>query len=851
MVFRCCVLIAGLLLSTAAAATPAAFDLTGPSLDVVVKRGGKILPVSEVPNLAVGDQLWIKPELPATQSAHYLTVAVFLRGATNPPPESWFFECKTWMDPCAHSGLDITVPEGAQQVLVFMAPETGGDLQTLISAVRGRPGAFVRASQDLNQAALDRSRLDRYIDAVRYLSTHDPYKIKDTAPLLARSLAIKVDDKCLDKIPELQAPCLMQGQEALILNDGHSTSIVEALANGPGADLVLAASATPEAGYGYYSPYISSIVDIARIFDSFHTASYQYIPALSSHDGSRLKLTLNAAPSFHNPKSVLVIALPAVEQAQLPPLHAVDPNEIYCANRTSLILPVEGAPLAFSTDYAHNITLAVTGDDGQTIYLPAKADGTQGGYVVDTSNLRGAALGDTVRASLQGYWGFEPYQGPGFQLRNAHTKSLSLADSDDNTLYVGRQEVIHLQADSVNCVDTIMLKDPAGKELQAEWKVVAPHTVEVKLPLQDASPGAMTLLVSQYGVNQPQPIALQAYLNAGRFDGFTIHAGDAHGVLSGNRLDLVTGLTLGSVSFSPGELSTDKGMDRLVMTTTDTQGAATFAAGSTVPARLALKDGRVVRLDVTVDAARPQLTLIGKSVQASRTSSDSHIELVGTKQLPQDARLTFSVRAKIPTAFTRDQTIEIAAADQSFSTTLSVAGGGIRLENAKVAVATLDPAQTFGASAFGPLQFRTVVNGTASDWQSLATLVRLPALKELTCPATPELACKLDGSDLFLIDSVAGDASFSHPAQVPDGFTETTMLVPRPVDGHLYVRLRDDPSAISAVTLPVQELPPTPEEQARAAAAKAAAEKASSPSSSDPPAATTTPTSPQPTQPVR
>ena len=136
----------------------------------------------------------------------------------------------------------------------------------------------------------------------------------------------------------------MQGQESLILNDGHSTSIVEALTSGPGSDLAMEASYTPQLSYGYYSPYIASVLDIARILDSFHVAQYQYIPALGSQRGDRLALTLNTAPSFHNPKSVLVAALPAVEESQLPPLHAVDPKEIYCARRTTLVLPVEGAP---------------------------------------------------------------------------------------------------------------------------------------------------------------------------------------------------------------------------------------------------------------------------------------------------------------------------------------------------------------------------------------------------------------------------------------------------------------------------------------------------------------------------
>src|SRR5450631_4180862 len=371
----------------AAHAIPTPFDLAGPVLEVKITRGAVTLPASEVPNLAPGDQIWLKADLPASQSARYLLIAAFLRGSTNPPPEDWFFPCKTWTGKCAAAGLTITVPQDAQQVLVFLAPQTGGDFKTLVSAVRGRPGAFVRTSQDLNQAALDRSRLERYLSTIHLLNGSDPAKLAQVAPLLARSLGIKVDEKCLDRLPQLQAPCLMQGQEALILNDGHSTSIVEALTSGPGSDLAMEASFTPQLSYGYYSPYIASVLDIARIFASFATAQYQYIPALASQRGDKLALTLNAAPSFHDPKSVLVAALPAVEQAQLPPLHAVDPKEIYCATRTALVLPVDGAPLVFSTNFAHDVTLNLIAADGKSLDLPAAADAAQGGYVVDTAGV--------------------------------------------------------------------------------------------------------------------------------------------------------------------------------------------------------------------------------------------------------------------------------------------------------------------------------------------------------------------------------------------------------------------------------------------------------------------------------
>jgi hypothetical protein len=822
MNLRCLALILATFAAVTAQAGAEPFDLAGPTLEVNITRGAKTLPASEVPNLLTGDRLWIKADLPATQSAHYLMVAAFLSGSTNPPPETWFFPCKTWTGKCAQEGLTVTVPEGAQQVLLFLAPETGGDFRTVVGAVRGRPGAFVRTSQDLNQAELDRSRLERYLAAIHLLNDADASKLAEAAPLLARSLAIKVDSKCLDRIPELQAPCLTEGQESLILNDGHSTSIVEALTSGPGADLAMEASFTPQLSYGYYSPYIASILDIAKIMDSFHTAQYQYIPALAAPHGDKIDLTLNMAPSFHNPKSVLVVALPAVEQPQLPPLHAVNPKEIYCAGRTALVLPVDGAPLVFSTGYAHDVTLSLAGNGGKSIDLPAAADAAQGGYVVDTSALLAAGLGDTVHASLQGYWGFDRYHGPGFVLMNAHSKSWELAAGDEDALVVGRQDTVHLQADSVSCIDGIMLKDPAGKQLKAEWKTVKPNEVEVKLPLQEAAPGAMTLLVTQYGVSQPQPVSIQTFAEAGHYSGFDLHAGDVQGVLQGSRLDEVARLSLKNVVFLPGELSTRNGNDELTMAAQDAQAAAGLKQERSVAAKVTLKDGRVLPLVASVDAPRPRVTLIGKSAQSSPSGRDSNIQLSDPGELPQDAALTFAVRTQWPTVFSRDENIEVATSDESSATVLSFINGGITLENSQVAVATLNPAKSFGASAFGLLQFRVVDKGVAGDWQPLGNLVRLPVLKDLTCPSTPDMACKLSGSNLYLVDSVSSDPGFTHPVRVPDGFLGSALPVPHPAAGALYVKLRDDPSVINPATLEAQQLPPSPNDQARARAVQAA-----------------------------
>jgi hypothetical protein len=388
----------------------------------------------------------------------------------------------------------------------------------------------------------------------------------------------------------------------------------------------------------------------------------------------------------------------------------------------------------------------------------------------------------------------------------------SSRQGDEAALIVGRQDTVHLRADDVSCVDSIMLKDPAGKELKTEWKRSKPDEVEVKLPLQESQPGAMTLLVAQFGLAQPQPLNVQSFAEAGRFDGFEIHAGDAQGVLTGSRLDEVASLTLKNIVFMPQDLSRHPGGDELPMTAKDDADLADLKPEHAAPAKVTLKDGRVMPVTATVDAARPKVALIGKSVQASALSGDSNILLTDPSELPQDATLVFSVKAQIPSSFGREETIDVATVDDAFDASLSLTNGGLALENSHVAVATFTPAKAFGASAYGPLKYRVNTKGASGDWQPLANLVRLPMLKQLDCPATPELACKLTGSSLYLIDSVSADAEFGKPVTVPDGFLGSTMPVPHPRSGTLYLKLRDNPQIVNPSALSVQNLPPAPAE---------------------------------------
>jgi hypothetical protein len=228
LLVRACLGLLGLM-PVALAAENATFDLAGPSLRATVTHDGLTLPLSQVPNLSTGDRLRITAELPADQGARYRVVLVFLRGATNPPPKNWLTKAEPWNP--KRATINVVVPEGAEQTLVLLVPDTGGAIDAVEAAVRGRPGAFVRASQELNQAMLDRARLDAFLDHIRQ---RDPAQVAEVSPQLAQSLAVRPDPACLLNQPGARAACLTQGTNAAVLADSQTNSIAQTLAGAPG-----------------------------------------------------------------------------------------------------------------------------------------------------------------------------------------------------------------------------------------------------------------------------------------------------------------------------------------------------------------------------------------------------------------------------------------------------------------------------------------------------------------------------------------------------------------------------------------------------------------------------------------
>lgn len=753
------------------------FDLDGPEVAVSVTRGEVELPVAAVPSLRGGDRLTARALLPADQSARYLLVVAFLRGATNPPPKNWFFSVETWKP--KKDVLTVTVPEGAEQAILFLAPEAGGGFSAVRGAVRGRPGVFVRAAQDLYQASLDRQRLDAFVGAIGRIGDAAPERLATAAPVLADALRIKLNADCLLKQRALQAACLTQQRDALVLQAQRGATLTETLTGAP-VDIAYRVAATREGGAGYYSPYIGLARDLARLFGAFRSAQYQYLPALALGQGKAVHLQLNSAPSFQNPRSVLVAPLPPIGAAP-PPLWRSAAQGALCLAKPDLVLPLDDAALLFATDYARDLTLKVTAADGKISLLKLTPDAERGGLVLGG----GAAVAGPIRdAVVQGSWGFDRFSGPRVPAQIDGPGAWT--PQPDANVIVGRDHPLVLRGGASACVSGLTLRDAGGLSRSLSWKAAGADGIEATLPLGRTRPGPLTLTVVRHGAVAPDQIALTGRAEPSRLDRFTVHLGDKDGVLEGARLDQVAGLTLGGTRFAAGALTRVGDGDRLVLTTD-----ALLGEMADTTASVQLRDGRSASVPATVAPARPVVQLLDRRVSYDPPAGARPIELPDGL-VPTTATLTFSARIADGVRGAEDG-IEIAAGDATKR--LTIASGAVQRVGDDVLVTNIAPPAAFGPAVSGDLRVRAWRGGAAGDWQTLARLVRLPVLTGIECRDS----CTVTGRDLFLIAAIGTSPDMAGAVTLPGGFVGTSVSVPRGGDGTLYLKLHDAGDAVLRV----------------------------------------------------
>jgi hypothetical protein len=794
---------------------PARFTLEGPKISVRVTRGTVTLPIAQVPNLVAGDKLWVKADLPDTQRNHLLLIVAFLRGTTNEPPDNWFTEIDTW-DKKFREGSTIVVPQGAEQALMFIAPETGGDFKTLRGAVRGRPGLFIRADADLNEASFEQQRIEHYFAAMKEAPQSDAKAIQDHSAKLAATLELKPNDKCFKEPVEAQVTCLTQASAPVILNDGHGIGVAEALSSGPSSDFINQASYTQPVGAGVYSAYVGAVVDLVHLVSLLKTAQFQYIPGLGFPQNEVISLKLNAPPSFINPKTVIVIGLPAIQKAKLPPLHPHDANEVACLLNPKMVLPVEGAPLVFSTSFAHDLVLHLN-RTGSPTDMPLRADAFEGGLVIAKDPARkpldplkqdeapkdagkaGSPNDLTITGTIEGYWGFDHFTGPTLTLQQKTGGGWKVMG--DTQVMAGKDSHLKLTADGTGCVEHVALTSNKAKDVDVAFTPSkggdgkeTKNTLDLAVSLKEAAPGGYALGIRQYGDVNEEKVPLTAYDAAIHLDSVKIHAGDKMALLAGKGLGDVVSVDLGGQAFTPTGAAGNDGTLTLV-----SKEAATPKDGSEAKAKL--KDGREITVKVSAEPARPTLTLLSMTSAPLEQQGTVPVKVDSKEAIPLNGTLHFVVQTKA--VFPRTQMVEVATADGSATTKLSLAQGNLVLQDDHTAVATLDPLKAFGASAFGPLAMRPVSSdGTAGDWTRLGVLVRAPQISGVDC-AAGATNCTVHGKNLFFAAAFSADKEFAHPTQVPTGFAEESLQVPAPSDGAtLYLRLRDDPSALAALALP-------------------------------------------------
>jgi hypothetical protein len=594
--------------------------------------------------------------------------------------------------------------------------------------------------------------------------------------------------------------------------------MVATLTTGASTDLIANISSTPTARSGYYSPYIGAVVDLARILSTAHTAQFQYIPALALPKEDELKLRLNNPPSFRNPKSVMVIALPPVRAAVAPPLQALDATQVYCANQPELLLPADGAPLIFATDLGRKFVLHIETKSGGAFDLPAEPDPARGGFVIASQTSHFQPWDGEVTGTIRGIWGFRPFEGPHYRLRAARNAQWVVASKDASALIVGREDTLHIQSTDTCCVREVAMHDASSREVKLPWKVSKSDELEIKVPLQNATAGSLKMFIQKFGVREPDEISLHTFSEAGRLNSLTIYAGDSGAVLRGTRLDQVASLEFEGLTYRPAGLSRANQEDELKLSTQDASAKTKLQTGQSAVARVTLNDSRILDLNVAVSPPRPRLVVLNKSVQIENTDPPPMIHLGNPDELPQDGRLNFSLKAQVPEILAPGTKVEVATADESFHVVLTVKDGNLTLQDSKTVFAVLDPMKLLGPSAFGPLKFRAVsAEGVDGDWQPLVNLVRMPELKSIHCTPfskiteqrespekaqLPEIQCTLVGDKLFLIDAISADPDFTSPVTVPDGFIEASLSLSVPRGKELYIKLRDDPTTVDTLVMP-------------------------------------------------
>ncbi|SDF22102.1 hypothetical protein [Terriglobus roseus] len=765
------------------------FDLRGPTIFLSVARNGVTLPIAEVPNLLPNDHLKVRADLPATQSNRLLLVVAFLRSTTNEPPDEWFTRIETWT-PQGQRTKDITVPVGAQRAVIFLAPAHSGDFDTLRSVVKKNPGVFSHAADSLFKVSLQQQRIERYLAGMQAVAQEEDKVIAARSAKLASALVLKPDADCFKQPVDDQVDCLTQTSAPMLLDTGNEQTISAAISTGASSDFINEASQNDG---GVYSAYVGTVIDLVHLLGLLHTAQYRYIPAITLPQGTSLNTRLNTAPSFGNPMSVIVVALPPIQASRLPDLHLATPRQAFCLRDPEMVLPLRGSTSFYSTEFAHDLYL----DFGSKM-LPITPDVLAGGLIRDPSRQVGGVSPVTdsadepfLRARLRGRWGFDEFDGPELLFQRSEGIGWKIMNGP---FLAGQTSPQQLRANATACLHNVFLHQPDGTASEIPFTMTDDGSINLSMSTHDRDAGKYVLQLSQYGSVAPIALPFTERANEGGDVELASLSPDGKNVLmTGKKLDQIA------------VISTAGG--RLTAASPATQSDAIF----TLPLKRKVSvgddllvtylDGRSQNIALVAEDATTTLHVLALQPSVENPPTELAIELLTAGAIPLHSTLHFMVGSDGVIAPT--DRIEIATVNGEADAVLSFLppDASLVLEDAHTIVGSIDLDRKLGESAFGALHIRMVrANGEKGAWVEFGTLVRRPHLSSVHCDAKN---CVLHGREIFLMQEISTTQDLQGAVQIPrtavtDDFSFT---VEKARAKTLYCSLRDNPSIKAAIPI--------------------------------------------------
>lgn len=783
-------------------------------LQAEVVRKGKRLPLFQVPVLRFQDQLEISLSGeafdPRVTQADWTLIVVFLP-RTVAPTERGVVELRLKRKGETMVAAPFTAPYDAIPMF-FLVPDTGGR-RKILTDLSAHLEAFRSICLKLSDLTEQRAHADRFLaglDTIR--KDQSPASYDATVLNFLKAYGGQVSQDFQVFLARNNASNLEKFQ--FLTQEFTRTNLRSPSGSGDGSVSLQGQSVSGPLRPA--SAYVAIAFDLVQIFQNLWPGhQFQYVPALArDFEGSHAQLWYGDwIHTTGDVRGALVFSPCRWADADLPaftfdlpaggsPLQPFGRLQIHPGTKSNL-------PFAL---YGHGWELVLEGPKGVPLApLPLTPSPDRQAFVIMPGPAQDALRQRnllTVRARIEGAWGFESVATPPMDLPGGLDPTWVPTPEERAHFMLGQGCAFRVPAPWAACVGRVIFHPAGGalSSLEAELKPQPDGSRLATFKTLEGTAGPGTLDFTLSGASQPAlrvPLALLPPLPV--VDHVEVHQGENTLRVVGSHLREARACVLGGILFAPGQ-RTPEGWTFL-----NAQKAILGEAGDLLQGELRLGDDRVLPLkDVPLLPPRPQIGI----VQVIPEHPAKGLPLRADRPLiPPDEPVLISVLPgrKGTYPFGRKPQMLFRSSEDPSATfplpakQLRMVGRGQRL------LASLRLSDLFGASAAGHLEIQVAdAKAGASAWVPLQPLfLELPDVKAVHLD---EAGTHLEGPALETIEAVA--TSPTGPwMPFAFGFTDglETGGTPAPAaDGTLFLRLYGWPDLVVRLQGPVPSKPPAP-----------------------------------------